>query len=88
MTRRKIGSRWRVCPGCGHERRLAPDGRVMCRHNRWEPAVRAMVPCEGSGHEPGSDSPPADTHARPTLPDVVPARGGAQPSRPARQGAA
>jgi hypothetical protein len=46
---------WRLCPGCGRERRLAPSRSVMCGHSRWDSASLAMVPCEGSGqqaHEP------------------------------------
>ena len=45
-------ARWRRCPGCGRVRRLARQAAVMCRHNRWDPAARAMVPCEGSGQPP------------------------------------
>ena len=44
--------RWRVCAGCGRERRLAPVGAVMCPHNRWDPATWQMVSCEGSGQPP------------------------------------
>jgi phage terminase large subunit GpA-like protein len=52
MTCQRMRCWWRQCPGCGRERRLARDGKVMCQHNRWEPALRVMVPCEGSGQEP------------------------------------
>jgi hypothetical protein len=44
--------RWRVCAGCGRERRLARAGEVVSRHNRWDPAAWRMVPCEGSGQPP------------------------------------
>jgi hypothetical protein len=54
MTCQKARCWWRLCPGCGRERRLARDGEVMCQHNRWEPALRVMVACEGSGQEPVS----------------------------------
>jgi hypothetical protein len=43
---------WRVCAGCGRERRLARGGEVLCGHNRWDPAIWRMVPCEGSGQPP------------------------------------
>ena len=46
-------------PGCGRERRLAPDGDVLCGHNRWDPATGAMVACEGSGQAPSTHSAPA-----------------------------
>jgi hypothetical protein len=44
--------RWRQCPGCGRERRLASGRAVMCGHNRWDSATWSMVPCEGSGQPP------------------------------------
>ena len=44
--------RWRVCAGCGRDRRLARSGEVLCGHNRWDPATWRMVPCEGSGQPP------------------------------------
>jgi hypothetical protein len=44
--------RWRVCAGCGRDRRLARAGEVLCVHNRWDPATWRMVPCEGSGQPP------------------------------------
>ncbi len=52
MTRQAASSRWRQCPGCGRERRLAVGGTVMREHNRWDPATWSMVRCEGSGREP------------------------------------
>ena len=55
MSCQQENSRWRHCAGCGCERRLAPGGVVMCDHNRWDAAVRAMVPCEGSGQHPQPD---------------------------------
>ena len=55
MSRQQENSRWRQCAGCGRERRLAPGGTVICDHNRWDAAVRAMVPCEGSGQGPRLD---------------------------------
>src|SRR5215469_13571147 len=55
MTCRRTRCWWRLCPGCGRERRLARDRRVMCQHNRWDSLVWAMVPCQGSGQEPVSD---------------------------------
>ena len=39
MTCQRTRCWWRQCPGCGRERRLARDGKVMCQHNRWEPAL-------------------------------------------------
>lgn len=56
MTCERTRCRWRLCPGCGRERRLARDGKVLCQHNRWERALWAMVPCGGSGQEPIPDS--------------------------------
>ena len=52
MTCHAATCRWRQCPGCGRDRRLAGDGKVMRDHNRWDPAIGAMVLCEGSGQEP------------------------------------
>jgi hypothetical protein len=60
--------RWRLCAGCGRERRLAPAGELMCRHNRWDPATWQMVPCEGSGQPP---------KALPADPGEIPAAGAA-----------
>jgi len=40
-------------PGLRSERRVAPKGDVMCRHNRWDPVSGLMVRCEGSGQPPG-----------------------------------
>jgi hypothetical protein len=88
MTCHKVRCRWRVCPGCGHERRLARDGRVLYQHNRWEPAARAMVPCEGSGQEPIPADPPGSDIGSPALAGVTPARGTNRRSHRARQGAA
>ena len=51
MARQATNSHWRMCHGCGRERRLV-IGTVMSEHNRWDLAVQAMVPCEGSGREP------------------------------------
>jgi hypothetical protein len=48
----RTACRWRVCAGCGRERRLARSGEVLCGHNRWDPATWRMVPCEGSGRPP------------------------------------
>jgi hypothetical protein len=53
MTCQTATCRWRQCAGCGRERRLARDDKVLCDHNRWDPASRTMVPCEGSGQGPG-----------------------------------
>ena len=69
MARQATNGRWRLCNGCGRERRLADNGTVMCEHNRWDPAVRAMLPCEGSGREParpgaGSHRGTAGAHGR------------------------
>ena len=88
MTPRKVSCRWLICPGCGHERRLARDGRVMCRHNRWEPAARAMVPCEGSGRQPIPDDPDSGPATGFALPSGAPVGGSAEQARPARRGAA
>jgi hypothetical protein len=88
MTCHKVRCRWRLCPGCGHERRLARDGRVLCQHNRWEPAMRAMVPCEGSGQEPTSGDLAASDTGSPARAEVTPARGSGRQSRRAHQGAA
>ena len=44
--------RWRICAGCGRERRLASSRVVMGQHNRWDAAAWQMVPCEGSGQPP------------------------------------
>jgi hypothetical protein len=55
MSCQQENSRWRHCAGCGRERRLAPGGTVMGDHNRWDAAIRAMVPCEGSGQHPQLD---------------------------------
>jgi hypothetical protein len=55
MSCQRENSRWRQCAGCGRERRLVAGGMVMCDHNRWDAAVRVMVPCEGSGQHPQSD---------------------------------
>lgn len=65
--RRSAPAPWGWCGGCGRERRLATGG-VMCGHNRWDPATRAMVACEGSGQEPTSLAAPrgAGKAARPT----------------------
>jgi hypothetical protein len=52
MTCQMAGCRWAWCPGCGRERRLARNPQVMRAHNRWDPATRAMVVCEGSGQLP------------------------------------
>lgn len=49
MTCQMAACRWAWCPGCGKERRLARGREVMRPHNRWDPAICAMVACEGSG---------------------------------------
>jgi hypothetical protein len=87
MTCRRARCRWQICGGCGRARRLAPEGRGMCQHNRREPAVQAMVPCGGSGQQPGPGA-PAVSAAAPALPSVPPISGSAQPSRPVRRGVA
>jgi hypothetical protein len=62
MTRQVTACRWRWCPRCGRERRLARGGTVMGTHNRWDPATAAMVWCEGSGQPPRLNG-----HARPAV---------------------
>jgi hypothetical protein len=57
MTRQGANRWWRQCPGCGRGRRLAQGGTVS-DHNRWDCAVWAMVPCEGSGQPPAPHSSP------------------------------
>jgi hypothetical protein len=52
MTCQMAACGWAWCPGCGRERRLARGRGVMRAHNRWDPATRAMVACEGSGQPP------------------------------------
>jgi hypothetical protein len=52
MTCQMAACRWVWCPGCGKERRLARGREVMRAHNRWDPAVCAMVACGGSGQRP------------------------------------
>jgi hypothetical protein len=52
MTPQTAACWWCWCPGCGRERRLARGGAVVRGHNRWDPATRAMVWCEGSGQRP------------------------------------
>ncbi len=59
----KVG-RWRQCPGCGRERRLAPGRAVMCGHNRWDSATWSMVPCEGSGQPARQLAPAGSTGAQ------------------------
>jgi len=49
MCCQSASRRWQLCPGCGHERRLASGRGVMRDHNRWDSAAWAMVRCEGSG---------------------------------------
>ncbi len=71
MMRQEANRQWRQCAGCGRERRLAHDGTVMCDHNRWDPAARAMVACEGSGREPAPHSAPGTAGGHPHLPDVT-----------------
>lgn len=58
-TSRAGTGRWRVCGGCGHERRLADGTVVLGIHNRWDPGAQMMVPCPGSGQPPM----PAETAA-------------------------
>lgn len=67
MTCQRTRCWWRRCPGCGRERRLARDRKVMCQHNRWEPALRVMVPCEGSGREPIAQDTPGEAGPVPVL---------------------
>jgi hypothetical protein len=71
---------WRRCGGCGRERRLAPDGTVMCDHNRWDAATRAMVSCEGSGQHPQPDDGALDAGG-------ASAQGAAGPVAPVEAGA-
>jgi len=80
MSCQPENSRWRHCAGCGRERRLAPGGTVMCDHNRWDAAVRAMVPCEGSGQHPQLDDGALDAGG-------APAQGAAGPVAPVEAGA-
>jgi hypothetical protein len=79
MTCQTAACRWRWCPGCGRERRLARGGTVMGAHNRWGPATAAMVRCEGGGQPPcpnGHVQPAIeDVHAEPAAgPKALPAR--------------
>jgi hypothetical protein len=91
MTCQRTRCRWRWCPGCGRERRLARDRTVMCQHNRWDPAAGAMVPCEGSGQQPSPyDAPGGAVGYMPAEADMAgPAVPGARrPDPAARRGAA
>lgn len=50
-------TRWRACPGCGRQRLLdAGHPELMKLHKRWDPVLRLMVPCEGSGQPPAAGS--------------------------------
>ena len=80
MSCEQENSRWRHCAGCGRERRLAPGRTVMCDHNRWDAAVRAMVPCEGSGQHPQLDDGALDAGG-------ASAQGAAGPVAPVEAGA-
>ena len=90
MTCRRTRCWWRLCPGCGRERRLARDRRVMCQHNRWDSLVWAMVPCQGSGREPVSDDATGGANSAPAVADTTAtsALGDQQPDPAARRGAA
>jgi hypothetical protein len=57
MTRQAVNRWWRQCAGCGRERRFAQSGTAMCDHNRWDPAVKAMVRCEGRPGTPPHSAP-------------------------------
>lgn len=52
MCCQRDACRWRICAGCGRERRLAHGAGVMVRHNRRDPTAWQMVACEGSGQPP------------------------------------
>ena len=87
MTCQRTRCRWRWCPGCGRERRLARDGAVLCQHNRWDPVARAMVPCKGSGQQPVPGGTTDDAGSAPGgAGGIGPAAG--QPDPAARRGAA
>jgi hypothetical protein len=90
MTCRRTRCWWRLCPGCGRERRLARDRRVMCQHNRWDSVTWAMVPCEGSGQEPVSDDATGGANSAPAVADTTAtsALGDQQPGPAAQRGAA
>ena len=89
MTCQRTRCWWRWCPGCGRERRLARNGKVMCQHNRWEPALRAMVPCGGSGQEPVAQDTPGDVGPAPVRGgEAGPVSPGAARPPAARRGAA
>jgi hypothetical protein len=90
MTCRRTRCWWRLCPGCGRERRLAPDRRVMCQHNRWDSVAWAMVPCEGSGQEPVSDETMGGANSAPAVADMTAASAprDQQPDPAAQRGAA
>jgi hypothetical protein len=78
MARQTTACRWCWCPGCGRERHLARGRTVMRGHNRWAPATRAMVWCEGSGQPPRLNG-----HTQPVAEDVPTQRaGGDEPSSP------
>ena len=72
MCRENTEGRWRQCPGCGRERRLAPGRAVMCRHNRWDSATWSMAPCEGSGQPPRRLAPAGSTSAQVPASQVPP----------------
>lgn len=82
MTCQTAACRWAWCPGCGKERRLACNGQVMRAHNRWDPATRAMVACEGSGQPPRLNGDPqaaaANGHAQRAVADAAASRPGAR----------
>jgi hypothetical protein len=90
MTCRRTRCWWRLCPGCGRERRLARDRRVMCQHNRWDSVTWAMVPCEGSGREPVSDDAMGGANSAPAVADMTAesAPRDQQPDPAAQRGAA
>jgi hypothetical protein len=64
MCSQNSSGRWRLCPGCGRERRLAAGRIVMCDHNRWDSIAWAMAPCEGSGQAPRPAGRPSAGGAR------------------------
>jgi hypothetical protein len=70
MTRQAVNRWWRQCAGCGRERRLVRSGTAVCDHNRWDPAAKAMVRCEGGGREPAPHSAPASAGEHSHAPEV------------------
>jgi hypothetical protein len=68
MCCQSTSGRWRHCPGCGRERRLAPGRAVMAGHNRWDSAAWAMVRCEGSQQLPRPAGAPDAVAAQDPMP--------------------